>query len=117
MLLNQRAFSGSTYIALARSIVLSTLPAVSTLRTDLPPGFDRLLARALAKRRDDRFPTAAAFRDALLAEWSLFRAAGVARGQEVRAFRGQADTLPRLDEVEVEEPTEINVHVDFDPED
>jgi eukaryotic-like serine/threonine-protein kinase len=117
MLLNQRAFSGSTFIALAKSIVLTTLPAVSSLRSDLPPGFDRLLARALAKHRDQRFRSAEAFRQQLLAEWSQFRAAGVARGEKLRSFRTQAKTVPLIDEVEVEEPTEINVDVHFDPDD
>ena len=114
MLLNQRAFSGSTYVALAKSIVLSTLPAVSTLRSDLPPGFDRLLAQALAKRRDQRFPSASAFREALLDEWALFRTAAVARGQQLRKFRGKEKNVPAI--VEVEEPTEINVDILFDPE-
>jgi len=116
MLLNKRAFSGSTYIALAKNIVLTTLPAVSSLRSDLPPGFDRLLARALAKRRDQRFPTASAFREALLSEWALFRAAGVARGEELRNFRGEAKTLPFVPEDELDEPTEVDVDILFDPD-
>ena len=117
MLINKRAFSGPTYVALAKNIVLTTLPALSALRSDLPPGFDRLLARALAKRREERFPTAAAFREALLSEWALFRAAGVARGAELRNFRGEAQTLPFIPEAEVEEPTEVDVDIHFDPDD
>ena len=80
MLLNRRAFSGSSYVALANDIVFKTLPAVSSLRSDVPASFDRLLARALAKHRDRRFASAGAFREALLAEWASFRAAGVIRG-------------------------------------
>lgn len=125
MLVNKRAFTGSTYVALAKSIVLSELPSMSELRSDIPPGFDRLLAKALAKRRDQRFPTAAAFRDALLEEWALFRAAGVARGQELRKpprppepaiDELEADEPDEETEINIDEPTQINVAILFDPE-
>ena len=129
MLVNKRAFTGSTYVALAKSIVLSELPPMSELRSDIPPGFDRLLAKALAKRRDQRFPTAAAFRDALLEEWALFRAAGVARGQELRKpprppepaideleADGPDDDTDEETEINIDEPTQINVDILFDPE-
>jgi hypothetical protein len=40
-------------------------PSLSALRTDLPPGLDGVLVRALAKRPEDRFATAGAFAGAL----------------------------------------------------
>jgi tetratricopeptide (TPR) repeat protein len=43
------------------------LPQPSGLREDVPPWIDMVIARALAARPHDRFPTAAAFRDALSA--------------------------------------------------
>ena len=87
MLLNRRAFSGSSYVALAHDIVLTNLPSVSSQRSDLPGGFDRLFAKALAKHREHRFTTAAQFRGALLDEWSRFRTAGVIRGEQLRKPR------------------------------
>jgi serine/threonine-protein kinase len=48
-----------------RAIEASDPPALSTPRPDLPPGLDGVLARALAKAKADRFPSARAFADAL----------------------------------------------------
>jgi TolB-like protein len=41
------------------------LPPLSTVRPGVPPWIDKVLARAMAARPDDRFDSAAAFRDAL----------------------------------------------------
>jgi TolB-like protein len=41
------------------------LPPLSRVRPDVPPWIDAVLARAMAARADDRFDSAAAFRDAL----------------------------------------------------
>ena len=116
MLLNRRAFGGESYVALAHDIVLRALPSLSGQRPDLPVGFDALLARALAKHRERRFATATDFRDALLSEWAKFRTAGVARAAQMRNFRRPAQTLPTVAEPDLEEPTEINVRVDFEPD-
>ncbi len=116
MLLNRRAFGGESFVALAHDIVLRALPTLSSLRPDLPLGFDGLLARALAKDRERRFATAVKFRDALLTEWAKFRTAGVARAEQMRNFRRPAPTIPVVEDPEQDEPTEIHVRVDFEPD-
>lgn len=112
MLLNRRAFSGASYAALAHDIVLTKLGSISAQRKDLPVGFDRIFAKALAKHRDQRFATAAKFRDALLDEWSRFRTAGVIRGEQLRKPRV---TVPDAGDGEQSE-TEINVPIHFEPD-
>jgi len=42
-------------------------PAASSVVADVPPAVDAIIGRAMAKRRDDRFSNALAFRDELLA--------------------------------------------------
>ena len=65
MLTGQRPFSGLNEIAVAHAILTVTPPRLSSLRSDLPAELDAVVERALAKSRDDRLPSAAAFRDAL----------------------------------------------------
>lgn len=65
MLTGQRPFSGLNEIAVAHAILTVTPPRASSLRSDLPAELDTIVERALAKSRDDRFPSAGAFRDAL----------------------------------------------------
>jgi hypothetical protein len=98
--------------------LLRLLPPLSSFRDDLPEGFDPVLRKAIAKDRANRFPTADAFRAALIAEWARFRAAGVVRGEQLRNYRPEAPTLPFIaEEPAHEEMTEVNVHVEFDPDD
>lgn len=118
MLTGQRAYDGPSYVALVSSILLRPIPALHTFRDDLPEGFDAVLAKAIAKNRDQRFSTAAAFRAALIAEWARFRTAGVVRGEQMRKYRPEAPTLPFVeDPPSAEDMTEVNVHVEFDPDD
>ena len=119
MLTGKRAYDAPSYAALATSILHRPLPALSSFREDLPEGLDAVLSKAIAKNRDDCFPTAAALRAALIAEWARFRAAGVVRGEQLRKHRPQAPTLPVTEELDLQdtEMTEVNVHVEFDPDD
>ncbi|WP_328656304.1 protein kinase domain-containing protein [Nocardia salmonicida] len=41
------------------------VPRLTTVRTDLPPAVDDVIARAMAKRRDERFSSATEFTDAI----------------------------------------------------
>ncbi len=117
MLVGRRAYDAPSYVQLATSILLRSLPLLSSTRSDLPAGLDGVLNQALAKNRDHRFRSATAFRAALINEWALFRTACVARGEQLRKFRPEAATLPIFDEVGGEDVTQIDVHVEFDPDD
>ncbi|MEU1982479.1 serine/threonine-protein kinase [Nocardia sp. NPDC019395] len=46
--------------------VSKPVPRITAIRPDLPVALDAVLARAMAKQRDDRFPTCAAFTTAVL---------------------------------------------------
>jgi serine/threonine protein kinase/tetratricopeptide (TPR) repeat protein len=48
------AFSGANQGAVLAKILLEDAPRLSSVRDDLPPALDELLARMLAKQRDDR---------------------------------------------------------------
>ena len=68
-------------------------PPRASLTDGVPPGFDRVLARALAKSPEDRYPSAGDFGRAALAaaEGPLGDRGGALRG----ARRGRADRAPR----------------------
>ena len=50
----RRAFEGEDALAVLAKLVLETPPRISTLRPQIPPELDGLVARCLAKRREDR---------------------------------------------------------------
>jgi len=60
---------------LMRLILDERPPALETRREDIPPALNNIVMKAIEKRRDDRYPTAAALRDDLLA---------LSRGEAVR---------------------------------
>lgn len=63
MLTGRAPFRGDTAVAVAYQHV-SEAPAVpSSINPAVPEGFDHVVARALAKNRDDRYQSAADFRD------------------------------------------------------
>jgi serine/threonine protein kinase len=65
MLTGHRAFTGN-YSDVVRAIVFNEPPRVTASRPELPAVFDDVLAMAMAKSRDRRFASAAAFKRALL---------------------------------------------------
>jgi eukaryotic-like serine/threonine-protein kinase len=74
--------------------VLQREPAApSTLNSALPPGFDGVIARALAKKADERFQTAREFQAALL-QALQGKAVGAAPGA-ARAQRSESETAAR----------------------
>jgi serine/threonine protein kinase len=115
-LAGRRPFSVTTsQHELARRIAYDPIEPISLFRGDVPAGLDEVLAKALAKNRE-RFETAAAFRSALIAVWAKHRAAGVAAGELLRKY-GPLPTLRTKDsggDEPLDEPTEINVSVDYD---
>ncbi|MCX7370860.1 MAG: serine/threonine-protein kinase [Alphaproteobacteria bacterium] len=73
LLTGKRPFTGG-YPAIFDAILSSEPPPPSSIVPDLPPAFDAVIARALAKRAEDRFPDARAM-DAAIALASLSRPA------------------------------------------
>jgi serine/threonine protein kinase len=116
MLIGRRAYDAATHSALATSILRRSVPLASGIRPDVPAVLDDVLRIALAKERSERFPSAAAFRAALVEAWARVRAEGVARGQRLTA-QVEAPPLTSLDEVDDvggADATEIDVEVSFD---
>ena len=64
LLSGQRPFTGSME-SLAYRICHEEPTPPSQVQPDVPQAFERIIARALAKRPEERFPTAGAFRDTL----------------------------------------------------
>lgn len=64
-LTNERPFRGSGVFAVQQKILYDQPVPPSVLNPLLSPAFDRIVMRALAKRPEERYPDAAAFRDAL----------------------------------------------------
>jgi len=65
-LTGERPFAGSTTTTMQKVLKEEPLPP-STLNVQLPPAIDAVMRKALAKRADDRFPTAQEFSVALRA--------------------------------------------------
>jgi len=64
-LTNERPFRGSGVFAVQQKILYEQPVPPSVLNPLLSPAFDHIVARALAKRPEDRYPSAAAFREDL----------------------------------------------------
>jgi serine/threonine-protein kinase len=64
-LTGQKPFSGEGAWTIARKIIQDDPPVPSSLNAALPPEFDRVVARALAKSPEQRFATAREFSEAL----------------------------------------------------
>jgi serine/threonine protein kinase len=65
LLVGRRPFTAQHFAAQARQHVEAQPPPASHLNPSLPPALDAVLARGMAKRPEDRWPTAAAFADAI----------------------------------------------------
>lgn len=64
-LTGERPFKGQGLFALQQQIVYGQVAPPSVLSPSIRPALDRVVLRALAKRPDDRYPSARAFRDDL----------------------------------------------------
>ncbi|MYS33718.1 serine/threonine-protein kinase [Streptomyces sp. KhCrAH-43] len=67
LLTGRQPFTGDSPFAIAYQHMCADPPAPRDLGVQLPPHHQAALVRAMAKSPDDRFPNAAAMRDALLA--------------------------------------------------
>lgn len=90
MLTGKRAFVGRTLEELMGRIIEGPLPCARAAQQDVPPGVDAVLAKALAKSRSDRWPSAVAFRDALIEAWAAHRASAIRRSAQRLAGGGGA---------------------------
>ncbi|MBV8220999.1 MAG: serine/threonine protein kinase [Solirubrobacterales bacterium] len=65
LLVGERPFTAHHLAAQARQHIEQAPPAASAINRTLPPSIDRILARGMAKRPEERWPTAQAFAEAL----------------------------------------------------
>jgi serine/threonine-protein kinase len=66
-----RPFSGASISAIIHNIVKNTPKAIHRVNLNLPPDYDDIFARVLAKEPETRYPTAGEFAQALvLKKWS-----------------------------------------------
>jgi serine/threonine-protein kinase len=61
LLAGQKPFKGDTMPSLMFAIMKEEPPAVSSLDKAISPSWDEILKKALAKSRDDRYPTVKGF--------------------------------------------------------
>ena len=66
MLAGRRPFDAPTFRELARKVRQDQPPTLLALRNDVPPSLDRVVRKALAKDRDDRWANAEEFAAALV---------------------------------------------------
>jgi serine/threonine protein kinase len=65
MLCGRTPFSGQSYAAILGAVLEGKYPAPRALRPDIPPHIEAAIARALDRDLKQRFPSAAAMRDAI----------------------------------------------------
>jgi tetratricopeptide (TPR) repeat protein len=65
LLTGQRPYVGADTGAVAMNVLRAPMPRVRDLRPDVSPALDGVVARAMARRPEDRYRTAAELRDAL----------------------------------------------------
>ena len=70
MLCGEVPFTGMTTTALMWRKVTARLPSLCGRGCDVPPEFDKVVAKSLARERSERFATAGDFVDALTEAWA-----------------------------------------------
>lgn len=88
----QVPFEGQTFNELLFKIVLSPLPNARDMVPDLDPGFDSIIAKAMARDADDRFQTAGDF-IAALQEWETSGSAVTVPPESTEESRVQSAVL------------------------
>jgi len=65
LLTGEPPYSGENFMAVAMKHIQEPVPSVRKVRPDVPPRLDAIIARAMAKRPEDRFPSTEAMMAAL----------------------------------------------------
>ena len=87
MLAGQPPFTGATAQTVLAQHATHSVPSLRTLRPSVPPALERVIARSLAKRPEDRFPSGGAFATALTGAPSAASATGTAYALGARGLR------------------------------
>jgi serine/threonine protein kinase len=90
MLAGEAPFAAPTRQAVVRRMMHELPPALATRRPDVAPFIEAAVRMALAKRPDDRFPSAAAFAAVLAAPLDGTESGAVARDRGRAAPRGRS---------------------------
>jgi tetratricopeptide (TPR) repeat protein/predicted Ser/Thr protein kinase len=90
----RRAFEGDDALAVLAKLVLETPPRVSELRPGIPPQLDALVARMLAKQRDDRPHSGTTVLDELRKLESKVKTAIVGDGMQPQI--GTLESMPSI---------------------
>ncbi len=99
-------FSGPSAVAILQQIAADEPPPPSSLRGEIPPQFDRIVLRLLAKERDQRFACAAELAEVLRQLGEVVAQNTVSpepadvtkeRGADIGLFVGRESELKRLD--------------------
>jgi eukaryotic-like serine/threonine-protein kinase len=115
MLVGQRLFSGENEFQTLRNVLTLPVAPPSARRAEVPAALDAVVARALARDREERTPSAGAFADALVAAMPELADAstetrlgefigelfgdgdlGISAGRFTSSFTGVSDSSPDL---------------------
>jgi eukaryotic-like serine/threonine-protein kinase len=94
LLAGEPPFSGDNFMAVAMRHIQEPVPSVREARPDVSPRLDAIVARSMAKRPEDRFPTTEAMMAALEAERSHASAPGEPAVESVRDEDTESIELP-----------------------
>ncbi len=98
----QVPFSADTPFAIIHDHIYSPLPLPREVNPNVPPELERVLLKALAKEREDRYPTVEALVAAFRTAWL---AAGIPDHPETLSLAREALPPPPLAPLEMEEKT------------
>jgi len=86
LLTGEVAFTGA-FTTIMHRVLNDKAPPPSALNVQVPPAYDAVIQRAMAKRPDERYQSAAEFKQAIVAAQAARSAGGTALGQTGTAVR------------------------------
>jgi serine/threonine protein kinase len=113
LLAQQRLMTGESAAATLLRLLQQPIPSVTTVRPDVPPALEAIVARALEKDPARRFPTALAMRDAL--EDCIAASGKSVRQEEIgrelsNLFSGVREAIQKQVRMHMEGITEVPLH-------